>query len=855
MPDPSDRPPVRPESRRLHAIVGGTVLLGVSAVLVAWFLPGGRPGVPAILPTLLTVVLVAVSDTAVMHLRYGRENYTLTWSEAAIVVGLVLTPWPWVTIACPVGMIVAQAFARRDPMKIAFNAASIAVEAVLACVCVFVIAGSDDVERAGNVRFGVALAVAAVAVFAWNTLSVSAVIATVRGLPVRVVVREGLALKAGLLAGNTVVALLLVYASWRGSAVVLIPFCIVLLYLSYRAYHGALEDSEVWRQLDAAVKEFTRLDAAGVAASAVSRAVSLFKVEFAELALSHESLDTARVFRHHSDGTSSEGHELPLPDDRGADQRAIVDVMLSVPIGGLPTTVGVLRLGLHDNLPLPARHQRVLGTFARGVAVSLQNARLYSEMRYQADRSAYEATRDTLTGIANRRVLHNRAEQALAAAAGTGGTVGLLLIDLDHFKEINDTLGHHAGDMVLCKVAERLDRRTAEHDLLARLGGDEFAILLSDIDGAAAAELIAEEMLRAVNQPVDYEGLDLAVGGSIGVAVYPEDGLTAEDLLRRADMAMYQAKTARGSVARYRSDRDDHTVSRITLAAELRDAIADRQFLLHFQPQVDLVTYRVIGAEALARWNHPTRGLLGPVEFIDLVERSGLTREFASTVLEQAIAEATVWHAEGLDLPVSVNLSARNLLDPELPGEVESILARFGLPAELLVLELTETTMITDAEATEAVLGRLRRIGVKLSVDDFGTGYSSLAFLQRVAVNEIKIDKTFVMAMTRCDSDAAIVRATIELAHGLGIRVVAEGVETPAHVAALQAFGCDVAQGWHFGRPGSSDQIREAAREVVGPVRRPVGRNGHRVALGARSSHRSVVPVPETELVEPPRAG
>ncbi|HEV7205344.1 MAG TPA: bifunctional diguanylate cyclase/phosphodiesterase [Jatrophihabitans sp.] len=831
---PSARP--SPSKRRLYSVVVTVIALGAVSIGATWLLPEGRHQIPSLWAIALTVGLTALSDTAVMHLRYGRENYTLTWSEAAIVVGLVLTPWPWIGLACPLGVMIAQLAARRDALKIAFNAATVAIEAVVASACVSFIAGSDDRDAAGNVRFGIALAVASVAVFVCNTVSVSAVIAAVQGLPVLAVVRAGFALKVGLLLGNTTVALLLVYASWQGSAVVLIPFCIVVLFLAYRGYHGALEEGDVWRQLDAAAKELTHLDAATVAAAAVARAVPLFNVEFAELALSHQSLDTARVFRHHRDGTTTVAHDLGSFATRDLPADTVVDVPLDVLTGSRTTTIGLLRLGLLDGQPLSARHERVVPTFAHSVAASLQNARLYSEMRYQADRSAYEATRDSLTGIANRKVLHTRAEMALAAAAKTDEVVGLLLVDLDHFKEINDTLGHHAGDMVLCKVAERLSDLIGDDDLLARLGGDEFAVLLRGLTEPAEAEPIAARVLAAVGEIVDYEGLGLTIGGSVGIACYPDDGATAEDLLRRADMAMYQAKAARGSIARYRSDLDDHSVRRITLAAELRNAIAERQFLLHYQPQVDLATYRVIGAEALARWNHPTRGLLAPGEFIDLVDRSGLTQRFAHTVLEQAIEQAAAWYADGLTVPVSVNLSARNLLDLELADEIAELLARFGLPADRLVVELTETTMITDAEAVETVLGQLRRIGVQLSVDDFGTGYSSLAFLQRIAVNEIKIDKSFVIAMTRAESDAAIVRATIELAHGLGIRVVAEGVETQTHVDALQAFGCDVAQGWHFGRPGSGTLIAEAVRRQAARATRPGRRSPHPLALGHRSS-------------------
>jgi EAL domain-containing protein (putative c-di-GMP-specific phosphodiesterase class I) len=272
---------------------------------------------------------------------------------------------------------------------------------------------------------------------------------------------------------------------------------------------------------------------------------------------------------------------------------------------------------------------------------------------------------------------------------------------------------------------------------------------------------------------------------------------------------MYQAKETRGAFARYRSDRDESNVNRMTLVADLRNAISAHEFVLLFQPQVDLATGRVLGAEVLTRWQHPRRGLLGPDAFISAAENSGLMQEFTVHILDRAVAECAHWREGGVSAPVSVNLSARNLLDSRLPGDVAQILADHGLPAGELVLEITETTMVSDIETVQEVLAGLRQLGVELSVDDFGTGYSSLALLQRIAVNEIKIDRSFVQAMNTSEGDAAIVRATIELAHGLGLRVVAEGVETAEHVAALRALGCDVAQGWYFGRPVDRDVMRE----------------------------------------------
>jgi diguanylate cyclase (GGDEF)-like protein len=799
-----------PDARRLHLIVAAVVATGVICVAGASVALAGAWEYPAVWRIALALAVVAVSDFGVLHIRFGRETCTLTWSEAAILVGLVLTPWPWITLVCPVGVAVSELAARRPLLKIAFNAGSMATGATLATLCVRLVAGDVDPGAAPDVRRWVALAAATAVYFAWNTASVAGVIAAAGGMQLREVWNDGIGLKLGMLAGNTVIALLLVSVPWHGTVSVLMPFSMILLYLTYRAYYRALEDGDVWRQLDVAAKELTVLDRSDVAAAAVARAVNLFNAEHAEVVLGPDDAGKTIVYRYGREGASvsvAGAQDAALCSD--ADAR-VVEAPLSVAVDGDSAVIGALRLAMNPSEHLSRRQRLVLRTFAHSVSTSLQNASLYAEMRHQAKISAFEATRDPLTGIANRRVLHAELANAVTAAEQSGATVGLLLIDLDHFKDINDTLGHHSGDTILCAIAARLARAVAGSDIVARLGGDEFAVVLRQLRDPGDAETVANRLLAILAEVVEYEGLHLAIGGSVGIACYPQDGRTSEDLLRLADTALYQAKEQRGSASRYRSDRDDNSVGRITLAAELREAITARQFVLHFQAQVDLASGRVVGTEALARWRHPIRGLLGPDQFIDLVEKSGSVHEFALLILDTAIAEAALWHRHGAGVPVSVNLSARNLLDPRLPGDVAGLLMQHGLPPDHLILELTETTMISDAAEVEAVLARLRRVGVQLSVDDFGTGYSSLAFLQRVAVNEIKIDRSFVSAMTTSESDAAIVRATIELAHGLGVRVVAEGVETLDHVTALRALGCDVAQGWHYGKPAPGPHLRVA---------------------------------------------
>jgi predicted signal transduction protein with EAL and GGDEF domain len=344
-------------------------------------------------------------------------------------------------------------------------------------------------------------------------------------------------------------------------------------------------------------------------------------------------------------------------------------------------------------------------------------------------------------------------------------------------------------------------------DLVARLGGDEFAVLLTGLADPEQAEPVATQLLAALNQPVEYEGLHLSVDGSIGIACHPDDADTSEELFRRCDVAMYQAKADRGAWLRYDPLRDDSSVQRLALVGELRAAIED-QIVVYFQPQVDLKTGTIVGAEALVRWQHPDRGLLQPSEFIGVAEQSGLVRMFTLRVLDQAIEECVRWQRPGRSVSVAVNLGARTLLDRGLPEDIANLLSKHGLPPQSLVLEITETTAASELEVVEIVLGQLRRLGVEISVDDFGTGYSSLAFLQRTAVHELKVDQSFVSGMLVNDNDLALVRATVSLAHSLGARAVAEGVESQALQVALQSLGCDVAQGYHLGRPMPAEAMR-----------------------------------------------
>jgi diguanylate cyclase (GGDEF)-like protein len=447
-------------------------------------------------------------------------------------------------------------------------------------------------------------------------------------------------------------------------------------------------------------------------------------------------------------------------------------------------------------------------------ALALPTLAVYRGSR-QAVISEHQALHDSLTGLPNRTLLGDRCERALAFARERDRRAALLVMDLDGFKEVNDALGHACGDRLLELVAARLAEAVGSGETIARLGGDEFAVLLPDCSGPAAALTRADALLAALEAPFELEGLRLDVVGSIGVAVHPEHGHDVDALLRHADVAMYAAKREGGGRELYEPARDASSAERLTLMADLRRALRTDELILHYHPKVDLATRRAAGVEALVRWRHPRRGMVPPMDFIPYAEHTGLITPLTERVLELALLQCAAWRAEGLDLSVAVNVSVRNLLDGELPAAVAGLLERAGVPADRLELEITESAVMTDPARAEGVLGALAELGVGLSIDDFGTGYSSLAYLSRLPVDEMKIDRAFVSQMETDGRDLAIVESSIALAGRLGMRVVAEGVETDQQRARLAVAGCDLAQGFLFTRPLAAADLTAwvAARE------------------------------------------
>jgi diguanylate cyclase (GGDEF)-like protein len=454
----------------------------------------------------------------------------------------------------------------------------------------------------------------------------------------------------------------------------------------------------------------------------------------------------------------------------------------------------------------------VAAAATRPALVPLVVVPLYAVYRMArlAEQQAELTRRDPLTGLANRAALTAAIADQIETARSGDGRFGLLLLDLDRFKNVNDALGHEVGDRLLTEVGRRVCAAVGPTDLVARLGGDEFAVLAPGLSGIAQARALAGEVAGALAEPVRLDGLPLDVSGSIGVAVFPEHGGDVATLVRRADVAMYDAKHRAAPVAVYTPECDHHSPQRLALLADLRTALQTpgaHGVVMHYQPQVDIDTGDVVGVEALLRWRHPTRGPVSPEELIKVAEHTAVMRLLTLQIVDDVVEQVAKWAAAGLTLRASVNVSIRDLHTGEVAERLAERLRRYGVPAQQLQLEITEGALMADPQRVLATLAALKRLGVAISLDDFGTGYSSMQHLRRLPLAEVKVDRSFVLGMSRDTDDASIVTSIVELAGALGLRVVAEGVEDEPTSRRLHATGCQIAQGWFYARPMPGDEV------------------------------------------------
>ncbi len=465
---------------------------------------------------------------------------------------------------------------------------------------------------------------------------------------------------------------------------------------------------------------------------------------------------------------------------------------------------------------------RLFETLVAHASASLERARLVEELRFEVDSKSHQATHDALTGLPNRVLFQTRAARALSESKG----IAVVLLDIDRFKDVNDTLGHAIGDRLLCEVSERLVHAVSGRATVARLGGDEFALVIADVDEPEQAVAIVDHVQREMSRPIRMDGLALAVTASAGIALAPEHGDDVALLLQRADIAMYLAKERRSKVELYRVEQDQSMRWWLMIGGLLTHALETRSELsVMYQPIVDAKSGSVARVEALARWNHPTHGAIPPEQFIGIAEQMGVISQISDFVLSEACAQCAEWRRNGSNVGIAVNLSGREFSDAGLVDRIAGHLKENGLPAELLTLEVTETEVMADLTQVSKVLDELAALGISLAIDDYGTGYSSLAYIHRLPVQELKIDRSFVTNLSSESSNAIIVHSSIAMAHSLGLKVVAEGAEDAVTCSLLAEADCDYVQGYYISKPITSAQLQSRFLKCPPPQHPPSRRS------------------------------
>ena len=818
---PGPRTGLRPARQTVLVVAMGVALLGLSVLV-------GHPFAAltsylgfASLPWWALGIGFAATEACVFYLQTKREARTVSISELPLVLGLFLASPMQLLLGRLAGSVTIFLVHRRAPgLKTAWNLALVSLQTAVAVGLFHVIAGGREMSSplvwlgayagalAANCVASIALALV-IAIYERDLRLRPILEDMVRGEPFApFVITLGL------------IAVLTLSAAQNSAWLLLVTGTGILL--GYRAY-ASLADrhlgTERLYRFAQAVASAPEVDE--TLRNLLQEAKELLRAGRAEVAfIASDGGDVAHV-RLGATGRLGRSSEPPAPAEqwllsrvvgdgepllisrgtRDADERLWLDAQVAreavaVPLRGGTGVLGVLvvtdRIG---DVPTFAEDDvRLLETVASHASVALQNGKLMDQLRH-------EAIHDALTGLPNRTALQRQMTAALEDVAdGRSPGAAVMILDLDRFKEVNDTLGHQHGDQLLIEVGARLRTAVGPAGFVARLGGDEFAILLSETDDEDRALRVGRRLLRSLEQPVSLEGLEVEVGGSLGLAMAPAHATDPAGLLKRADMAMYDAKASTGGLRLYEPDADSDNPRRLMLVSELRTALTQGRIEVHVQPQARLSTGETVSVEALVRWNHAVLGSITPDEFIPIAERSGLIGLITTHVLDASLAAVADWRRQGVDLGIAVNLSARSLQDTDLVDEVSRLLRRHGVPASRLTLEVTESSVMADPARAIALLHQLRALGVRLSVDDFGTGYSSLSYLKSLPVNEVKIDRSFVTDLSAQGEDVAIVRAIVDLGRHLGLEVVAEGAEDQSTWDLLASMGCDLVQGWHLAR-------------------------------------------------------
>jgi diguanylate cyclase (GGDEF)-like protein len=797
-----------------------SALLAVSAGVLAWtlFPPMGSVTATALLVAAVLVAAFALAESVVLHFEIGESAHSASLNELPLVLGLFWLPAPLLVLARVSGAFVGLRFYRRQSTsKLVFNLSMMTLEAVVAVVVFQALVHAVGPRESLLQLWVIAMATCLVSSTV-GSLAVLCVISLSTGSAQFSDLRKLLRTGTLTAVGNATAAYIAVDAV-RHDTTALLPLALLGggLTLAYRSHVQLRSRHDRLASLYGFVRGVSAADdGEGIVRNVLAHAREVLKAEVATLTLVEHgaggrqvlhsyTLDGEGAYRADSRPATDADWPLsralstgqPMLGVRGTRDRAVADHLADLGlrdcalavVPGDAAPAGTLLVGSRrgEHSTFEPADVLALEGLAGHAAVALRNGRLL-------DRLTHESRHDMLTGLPNRTEFERRLSTALVGDDG----LAVLFMDLDRFKDVNDTLGHHAGDELLIEVAHRLGAAVDRGCTVARLGGDEFGVLLTGTSRTSAVR-IAQRVKQVLERPVGVEGLSVDVGVSIGLSLAPEHGTTAGVLMRRADIAMYDAKALHG-VAVYDPARDDSSTSRLALVAQLRQALAEDGFVLHYQPQLRATDASVLRFEALIRWPSP-RGLVPPDDFLPVAERAGLLQGLTTWVLSRALDDLVTWRAAGHDCGVAVNLSPRNLLEAGLAAGVRRLLRERSLPPDCLTLEITEGSIMAEPERALETLSQLRTIGVRLSVDDFGTGYSSLAYLRRLPVDEVKIDKSFVRQLADDEQDAAIVNAVVTLAGSLSLTVVAEGVEDQASWDRLVELDCDVVQGYHISRP------------------------------------------------------
>ncbi|MGE3619835.1 MAG: putative bifunctional diguanylate cyclase/phosphodiesterase [Acidimicrobiia bacterium] len=809
---------------RLYVLSGALFALAAALLLAVNGDAEPFADAPVDVPWWLVALGFVFVELVAVHLESRGEAHAITFSEIPFAAGLLLAAPEALLIGRLVaGVLVLGVIRRQSLHKLSLNLGLFAANTMVA-VAVFrwlLGTGEPEVPTGWLAVFG-ALLVAQVL----DTVVVTGAVTLYSGWPGRHVVQQVVVYGFLSSVANTSLGIALVVSLWDGSYIgLLIVGVVAILFLVYRSHlklaerhsdletlhdftrrlGGSLELDELEREVLLGARSILRGERAALvlppvrAGAPATRLVATDdEVQRREIGLDELAADLALLLPRGEARLFEPGQPLPgWLGELGVKDAAIV------PIGADGPAAGVLLVAnrLTDVSSFVEEDLRVFATLASHAGVALENGRLVAHLQHEAAEKAYEALHDAVTGLPNRQALTRDLTDAIRRARADGARVGLILVDLDTFKEVNDTLGRLTADRLLIEVRQRLADLVPAGATLARSTGDQFAVLVAGAPDAGAVVELAETVHAAFDAPFTSDSLSLVLGASIGVALYPDHARAADVLFQRADAATYVARAEGSGIEVYAAENDPYAPRRLALAADLREALDTGTVDVYVQPKVAMADGVVQGAEALVRWNHPRLGPVSPAQFIPAAEHTGVIRALTLYVVREALAQCASWRRSGHDLGIAVNLSARNLFDLHLADDITGLVQESGLAPEALTLELTESTVMGESQRTLAVLDQLAERGIRLSVDDFGTGYSSLSHLRNLPVSELKIDRSFIATMTLNDHDAVIVRSLIELGRNLGLRTVAEGVESREAWDMLRGFGCDQAQGFLLSRP------------------------------------------------------